>query len=273
MIQGLEWVTMRYMNDLHPMVFGGILLAWTAALPCIGCKPAHEPEYPYGVRPVETELAQPTEEAPPPSMEELREILDSQEKPPEKGGEGLATADLPAPDSASKQGEGEKSADESDAAVIAAGQAAKSAKKEPPKTSPEVGSDAPSEDAAAEEAPIVRPARTRFHDFRGEWLRGKSAEGSQAWRFERTGIFDCREDRADGVRVERTGTFRVQESESRITLSFNEWKHTPDPSGKVLRKLSTGHSSAVVYAIEEGSMKIDGVPLSSRPVSDSTESP
>ena len=142
MIQGLEWVTMRYMNDLHPMVFGGILLAWTAALPCIGCKPAHEPEYPYGVRPVETELAQPTEEAPPPSMEELREILDSQEKPPEKGGEGLASADLPAPDSASKQGEGVKSADESDAAVIAAGQAAKSAKKEPPKTSPEVGSDA-----------------------------------------------------------------------------------------------------------------------------------
>jgi len=257
---------MRCMKALHSTMSIGILLAALSQVLVFACKPAHELEYPYGVRPVETELAQPTEEAPPPSMEELRELLDSQEKlkqPVSSNETATVEAQPPKPEGS---GSSAPEASEKEPSTNQSVDASKEATKAP-------GEIAVGEEVSARVAPVIRPQKRNFHDFRGEWIRGKNEHGAQAWLFKRTGFFDCREDRHDGVRIERTGTWQVSEPDSRITLSFNEWRHSPDPtSGKILRKLSTGHTSAVSYAIEEGALRIDGVVLAAS-APDLVESP
>jgi hypothetical protein len=120
-------------------------------------------------------------------------------------------------------------------------------------------------EGSGESAPIVRVERRTFHDFRGEWIRGNNDVGQQAWRFGRSGFFDCREDHLDGVRLERTGTWRVQEADSRLVLSFNEWRHAPGADGKIVRKMSTGHTDTLSYAVEAGGLRIGGVALRSGP--------
>ncbi len=263
LIRGLEWVTMRSMNGLDLIRHAGITLGVLSLVFAQGCKPAHEAEYPYGLRPVETELVEPTEEAPPPSMTELRALLEAQTDsvegdPGASGSEPTVARAEPIQDTLSRDPEAPKPEPETSPAPNAAKRAVKASPTAEPRTEP-VGEE------PAESAPIVRPERRTFHDFRGEWIRGNNDVGQQAWRFGRSGFFDCREDHLDGVRLERTGTWRVQEAESKLMLSFNEWRHAPGADGKIVRKMSTGHTDSLSYAVEAGGLRIGGVALRSGP--------